>query len=676
MSFIYKKQSIHIIIYLIFLTVVNLYGIYGQFLSGFTEHNQSIEGSFIALAQYIKDTKGATWYPLWYLGVPVKYIADSIITTATLIISSSTQIGIPHAYRILVGLLLLLEPLTWFFAYKAIAGRTKTAIISTFLFTFAPSILQLLPEIQKVTNKWGYLPWRNINPVMWGDIQELITLTLMPIVLILIIKILKNPSIKNMTACAITISIILLADPAATVSLLIFITGLVVTERIEKLDQIVKSLVIITLLTIGLTAWWFSPELIKVIVNNRSLGEKTVLDLTQYALKISLAVIPAFIAVLNLKIKGTQEKTLKITAFWLLCSSILIALFYISNPLYITEYARFITEWDIAFYLLISLIILRLTENTVTKRKIVTIISLIVIVILSLNYILRAAIFHKPDEDITNSIEYKIAKELKKVNPNRVMVSGSITFWLNVFEPIPQLRGGRDYVATNEWWNHASYQITKGDDAETSIYWMKSLRISHVVVHTKTSREPYHDFLYPEKFEGKLDKVYEQDGDRIYKISGSDKSSMAQIVKTDDFKKLKKPEKGDDKEALRKYSQTLETLKNGHSLQELIERDKYTIKGFLRADEAIAVGISYDNGWQAYVNNQKINISKDVLGNMLVEPNREGSLNIELIHKNSWTEYGGIPFSAIGLITALYLFKKDYKNKKYKKEPKNEEKDY
>lgn len=75
----------------------------------------------------------------------------------------------------------------------------------------------------------------------------------------------------------------------------------------------------------------------------------------------------------------------------------------------------------------------------------------------------------------------------------RVLLSGSTVFLLNSFFDIRQVRRGVDQASVDPIWRQGLWEIREG--------------------------EVYHDFVYPQKFEkiGSLQKVYEQNGDIIYK---------------------------------------------------------------------------------------------------------------------------------------------------------------
>jgi hypothetical protein len=57
---------------------------------------------------------------------------------------------------------------------------------------------------------------------------------------------------------------------------------------------------------------------------------------------------------------------------------------------------------------------------------------------------------------------------------------------------------------------------------------LKAIGAEYLVVHGPRSKEYYHDFKNPEKFDGLLESVYREEDDVIYRISVS---SLAHLVR-------------------------------------------------------------------------------------------------------------------------------------------------
>jgi 3-keto-L-gulonate-6-phosphate decarboxylase len=78
-----------------------------------------------------------------------------------------------------------------------------------------------------------------------------------------------------------------------------------------------------------------------------------------------------------------------------------------------------------------------------------------------------------------------------------------------------------DQAAVHPAWREVAWEIREGENPQKALEWLEKLGVDYLVVHTFKSLEFYHDFSNPEKFEGVegLEKVYDEGGDRIYKIN-------------------------------------------------------------------------------------------------------------------------------------------------------------
>lgn len=143
----------------------------------------------------------------------------------------------------------------------------------------------------------------------------------------------------------------------------------------------------------------------------------------------------------------------------------------------------------------------------------------------SFDFILKKHVLGTLQKDITRSVEYKIGSQLEKiVKPGeKVFLSGSSTFWLNSLDfclNVSQVRGGNDRASVYPRWRELAWIIRESEKQEEVLKAIKDLGITYLVVHGQESQEFYHDFKYPDKFEEieELEKVYDKDGDRIYRI--------------------------------------------------------------------------------------------------------------------------------------------------------------
>jgi len=351
---------------------------------------------------------------------------------------------------------------------------------------------------------------------------------------------------------------------------------------------------------------------------------------------------------------------------WLLPFLTITLLFYLSNREFMTEYTRFLPEIEMGIALLIGYWLSRIVswqgKKIFNSQFSILNFSTLLILFASLLYSLYSLSFRQrlfvPHPNITNTLEYQTAKLLERevVNGQRVFLSGSTAFWLNEFAPdIWQVRGGIDQASTNPSWARAVYQVRTSPDFVNSLLWLKVLRVNYLVVHDQNSREYYHDFAYPEKFEGKVRNVFDNgQGDRIYKVD----TNMASVASQEGFKSLsdERPARKDD--LLERYVEW-----TGQYLSVEVKKPAgdsgLLINATLDRDQLIAVGITYDRGWQAVgPDGNKLTTRSDPMGNLVIFPKGEGRQEFRLEFHEGMDLWFGIGLSLATLGFVLFLLPK------------------
>ena len=116
-------------------------------------------------------------------------------------------------------------------------------------------------------------------------------------------------------------------------------------------------------------------------------------------------------------------------------------------------------------------------------------------------------------------VEFKLTDWIHQNLPGvRTLATGSVRFWYNAWYDLPQLGGGSEQGLLNIHSQYAYGHAVGDEDPEVCVAWLQAMGTGAVIVHDKTSQEVYHDWGKPEKFEGKLEKVYDLKGDRIYRV--------------------------------------------------------------------------------------------------------------------------------------------------------------
>ncbi len=187
--------------------------------------------------------------------------------------------------------------------------------------------------------------------------------------------------------------------------------------------------------------------------------------------------------------------------------------------------------------------------------------------------------------------------------------------------------------------------------------WAKAFNLGYIVVNYPDSKNAYKDFIYPSKFEGKLEERYNQDGDRIYKVPLKN-PELAQLVDKEKFLNLKVPFNGIDKDNIKAYSDLVNDNATPITSFNRVNNDQMIIKANLENNKILSIQETYDAGWRVYINNKKIKTKKDVIGNMYIDPELSGEYEIKFVHGKAFNEKLGYLITIFTIILlSLYIYR-------------------
>ena len=99
------------------------------------------------------------------------------------------------------------------------------------------------------------------------------------------------------------------------------------------------------------------------------------------------------------------------------------------------------------------------------------------------------------------------------------MPTGSVRFWFDAWHDLAQLGGGSDQGLLNGQVEPAQWEINLGPNPKPTILWMQCLGVDAIYVSDKRSQEMFKDFQYPQKVDGVLPVIFDdQQGNRIYRV--------------------------------------------------------------------------------------------------------------------------------------------------------------
>jgi hypothetical protein len=236
--------------------------------------------------------------------------------------------------------------------------------------------------------------------------------------------------------------------------------------------------------------------------------------------------------------------------------------------------------------------------------------------------------------DITQTIQYKTDAWLNANLPGqRAMVSGDTEFPYNVISNNPQMSGGHEPTAPNLVNRFAIYEIytdtAAGDKAaEVSLIWLKAFGNQAITVPGEKSRENYHPFAHPHKFDGLLPVLWRDEDDTIFAVPQRSRSLAHVIPKSAEV--TREPLHGLDVDPVRPYVAALDDPSLPEARVIWPSPWKAAIYVTMKPDQILSVQETFAPGWSASAAGAEIPVHKDGLGLIVVEPHCNGACEIDL----------------------------------------------
>ncbi|MEJ7604733.1 MAG: hypothetical protein WKF37_00300 [Bryobacteraceae bacterium] len=247
-----------------------------------------------------------------------------------------------------------------------------------------------------------------------------------------------------------------------------------------------------------------------------------------------------------------------------------------------------------------------------------------VLILLSLStgaeYLKNRSTLVRPDPSIEDQVEYQMQDWMARNMPGvRAMTAGSVRFWYNTWNDLPQLGGGSEQGLLNPGVMPPQWEILLGPDVELSVLWMKLLGIDALLVNEKHSKEHYHDYQFPQKFRGRLPALHDdQAGNLIYQVPRR-YPGLARVVDRAQFNALPKIPGNGELGPLQAWNKVVENGPDAPADTRWEGTDRLIVKAPVRAGQSVLVQISFDSNWKAYRGLQRLTTRNSHLGFLVID---------------------------------------------------------
>jgi len=439
-------------------------------------------------------------YPYWYLGTtPYRYLTGPVMPG--LLVALDRLLGDWSWFDLMwlvMGISWLVGVAGVYWLVRELGGEKKAGMVSGLFYA---------------------LGWFSIWSLAMTDGLSLVSFSGLVYVLVLQVKLLKEYSWKRLISLAITISFVLLLNSLILPSLVLGMIVIVLAsgqwnKANQRIKQVVKALFggwLIATLWYGLGYWW-------QLILAPSFAGKSLFKVVGQVMQLLPIGLAFGLAIVSGRMMKLKTKLARFIFYWLFVFGFLSLIRFLSDPDFWMDWIAYGLELQLGLGLLIGQWLLK-------KRQGVGRILKSVLIGLWLGvwvFLVKDRVIGSLRQEIRGTVEYRIGWILSAIvgDKEKVFLSGSSVFWLNSWFDVSQVRGGVDKGSVNANWRELAWEVREGNDGEKAVKVLKQMEVDWLVVHTSESEEYYGDFVEPDKFEGiqGLRKIYDEQGDRIYKI--------------------------------------------------------------------------------------------------------------------------------------------------------------
>lgn len=625
------------IVLVFFIGYLNFVIIRNQFVGEFSQNMGSIEISYIQMAKFWVESGGAGWQPLWYLGYPWHVFYTPLLPFLEVVLHIVSGFSFGHAYRVITAVGYILVPVTTFLFVWQISKSRTGAFVAGLFYTFVPSLIALAFGQVAQDNLSGSLePRRFAILVRWGEGPHTLALAFLPLFGVFLSKYFESGKLRDLFLASLFLGLVAMTNAIAVwAAFLLSLSFLLAEVSGSKSDliEVVKKIAKVGFVTFGLIGFWYNLPFLGTFFRE---GGGALSNWTMLFPWTFVAIFAIGVVIFGVISKLTRNLPgLAFALYWFIGFFLIVYIYYASGEdrlEYVPQALRLNTEVDLALGILIGVVISNgflYFRAKIGKVKILSTIAAFAIVLVPIVLMIPKArqlivdlpLHALPLEmsnigSIERTKEYKVAKTLKGMvegTDQRVFVPGNYGFWLNYFEPIPQIRGALFQSSTHFWPDHVYWQVTNGLDGQIALAWLSIANIGELVYGS----ELFGDYKVPkDKFEAILEpKLTNEYGDIFYSVPLKN-DSLAKAVDYKALLAIAKPTNAIDEKPIFDYVSQLERNSGQKLKVEKVSNSHLKISGKLKNGQGILVQQTYDSGWHA----SKWKVKRDNFDFMVLVP--------------------------------------------------------
>ncbi len=638
--------------------LLNVYIAWPLFLTEYVRHMFSIEAAYIALTRYnLENWSQLTWFPLWNAGMPWQNAYQPGLPLASAAIAGLFRVTPALAYHGGIAFFYCLGGVGMFFLVSHWTGRRDAGFLAALFFSLLSPSAFLSPVIRHDLGSLWYA--RRFQALtFYGEGPNVSGLCLVPFALWGVHAVYRHATALRFVLAALALSAVILVSWPAGVVLAAGVAAYLLARDFTEVRKRLGFLSALAATAYLLVAPFDPPSTIRDNQRNSQIiggpYHYHAIHILYFALVLTATIL------LRLLLRRLHASAaLQTACYWtLFLGSVAMAAIW-GHVALLPQPERFHLGMEMAMAPLLAFGFLGISR----RSKQVFWVALAILLCCSAFQAKRYRRFSERltlPLDITSTVEYKTSQWFARNMPGeRVFAAGSVSFWLNAWSDTPQVTGCCLPGMPNPMSWTVGYIVPSGDgagehDAEYALLWMRAFGAQAVAVGGPGTRDSYHDWAHGNKFEGVLPKLWEEGGDRIYRIP-SRTASLAHVMGAGDLVS-RPPVNGIDVEPLRPYVRALDDAALPVAQWRWLNRAEAVVQADMKPDQVLAVQVTYSPGWHASAGGRPVSITRDALGLMTLRPGCSGTCSVRLFYDGgSEAKLLGMASVVMGVLLLLWL---------------------
>jgi len=616
---------------LLVLAIVNIVIVAKLFAIEYLSYNGSVEGSFIAIARIMAKYPGQwSWWPYWGCGMPFEtaYLPflHGIVASAILL----THLPAARAFHVVIAAVYAGSTLSVFWMALVLSRKLAASFIAGLAYSCVSCADLFIPQIR--LDSGGAFNLRRLQIlVAYGESPHTLALALLPIAVICFSYAFTRRGAKWKILASVLSAAVVLSNAFGVVALG---TAVICWLMAFRMKPWWKPAAIASAIGVVSYCWispWLSPAMIRAI----RMSAPTAGGDFRYRAEswVALAAMLAVMLVLWLVMRRAgMPGYVQFFVLYGYIHTAFVVIWYAWKVSVIPQPGRYQLEVDLALLLAIVFVGDWLLERVTVRARRIAATAVIAVLAVQCRYAIHFG--YQLIQPLENPMEYRMARWLDEHRPGeRAFMGGSASMLYNVVTDNPQLKGNHDQESVNPFLAIVAYTIysdmNAGDRAaDYSVFWLKAYGTPLISVSGPDSNDAYKPYTHPRKFEGVLPVVWRDGDNTIYEVPVRSKSLAHMMPASSVVGRT--PIHGLDIGPAEAYVAALDDVRYPPAEFRWKSLSEAEIHAQVAPGQVITAQVTYDRGWEAWVQGRRQPLRGDGLGLMVIDPDCQGECDVTL----------------------------------------------